>query len=140
MPTCKRTRKNMAAPFCKVSKADPGLTPHKQLHPAAQWACEQSFDPSEVDCTTAVVLKILDGKCKMLPGEMDAVMAIYEVVRAAPGELFDSEVHQCIDQSRQQPTAEGLSRIHQLRLHAEARIPKSVMKQYKARLRDGLFG
>ena len=130
----------MAAPFYRASKDDPGLTPHNQLHPAAEWACEQTFDASEVDCTTAVVLKILDGKCKMLPGEMDAVMAIYEVVRAAPGVLFGSEVHQCIDQSRQQPTVEGLGRIHELRLHAEARIPKSVMKQYKARLREGLFG
>ena len=45
-------------------------------HPAAQWAVEAGFNPEQIDCTTTVVLKILDNKCKMLPGEKDAVMAI----------------------------------------------------------------
>jgi len=109
-------------------------------HPAAQWAAAAPFGPVEVDCTTTVVLKILDGKCKMLPGEMRAVMAVYDVVKDGPGELFDDSVHATIEQARRQADEATLAIIHRLRVAAEAKIPKPVMKAYKAVLREGLFG
>jgi hypothetical protein len=110
------------------------------LHPAAHWALQVGFNPEQADCTTAVVLKILDNKCKMLPGEKRAVMAIYDIVRHLVSPLFDSAVHDAIDAARLQPDPGTLDAIHPLRVHAEAAIPKPVMKQYKAFLRDGLFG
>lgn len=109
-------------------------------NPAAQWALEVGFNAEQVDCTTAVVLKILDNKCKMLPGEKAAVMAIYDAVRHRSAPLFDSAAHDAISAARQQPTPAIIDTIHQLRVHAEAAIPKPVMKSYKAFLRDGLFG
>jgi hypothetical protein len=109
-------------------------------HPAAQWAIESSFNPEQVDCTTAVVLKILDNKCKMSPGEMAAILAIYDVVHNIPAPLLGDAVHEAIRAMRIQPTDEARDSIHQLRIHAEAAIPKPVMKRYKAFLRDGLFG
>lgn len=121
----------------------PGTAPQARKdgpHPAAEWALETGFDPGQVDCTTAVVLKILDKKCKMSPGEMAAVMAIYDAVRQLPAPLFDSAIHDAIRAARQQPTPAVLESIHQFRVHAEAVIPKPVMKSYKAFLRDGLFG
>ena len=30
-----------------------------------QWVLEHPLSPAHVDCATAVMLKILDGKCKM---------------------------------------------------------------------------
>ncbi len=69
-------------------------------HPAAQWAVLVGFDPEQADCTTAVVFKILDNKCKMLPGEKQAVMAIYEVVRHLTSTLFDNAVHHAISAAR----------------------------------------
>lgn len=110
------------------------------LHPAAEWAREAGFNPEQVDCTTAVVLKILDNKCKMSPGEMAAVMAIYDAIRPLPAPLFDSAVHDAINAARQHPMPAVLETIHQFRVLAEAVIPKPVMKTYKAFLRDGLFG
>lgn len=110
------------------------------LHPAAEWAVEAGFNPEQVDCTTTVVLKILDKKCKMSPGEMAAVMAIYDVVRPLPAPLFDNAVHDAITAARQDPTPAVLDAIHAFRVQAEALIPKPVMKTYKAFLRDGLFG
>lgn len=110
------------------------------LHPAAEWALEAGFNPEQVDCTTAVVLKILDKKCKMSPGEMAAVMSIYDVVMRIPAPLFDSAVHDAIRAARQEPTPAALETIHAFRVHAEAVIPKPVMKTYKAFLRNGLFG
>jgi hypothetical protein len=49
-------------------------------------------------------------------------------------------VHDAISAARQQPDPGTLDAIHPLRVRAEAAIPKPVMKQYKAFLRDGLFG
>jgi hypothetical protein len=112
----------------------------ERLHPAAEWALEQQFDTSAVDCTTTVVLKILDGKCKMLPGEKAAIMEIYDVVRHQPAVIFGNEVHRIIDAARCDTESKTLASIHQLRVFAEAKIPKPVMKKYKALLREGLFG
>jgi hypothetical protein len=112
----------------------------EELHPAAEWALQTAFNPEEVDCTTAVVLKILDNKCKMLPGEKLAVKAVYDVVKTLPANLFDRTVHETIRRARHLPGAREGAAIHRLRVAAEARIPKPVMKAYKAKLRDGLFG
>ena len=109
-------------------------------HPVAQWAILVGFNPEQADCTTAVVLKILDNKCKMLPGEKLAVMAIYDAVRHLSSPLFDNAVHGAISAARLQSDPWTLDAIHLLRVYAEAAIPKQVMKQYKAFLRDGLFG
>lgn len=109
-------------------------------HPAAEWALQTRFTPVHVDCTTAVVLKILDNKCKMLPGEKQAVLAIYDVVKRLPAELFDTGVHEIISCAREQNDEGILESIHELRLKAEAEIPRPVMKAYKTILRNGLFG
>lgn len=112
----------------------------ERLHPAAEWARIQSFDSIEVDCTTTVVLKILDGKCKMLPGEKAAILEIYDVVRTSKGHIFNDTTHKIISLARESETPFIMTKIHELRLVAEASIPKHTMKQYKSRLRDGLFG
>ncbi len=109
-------------------------------HPAVEWALQTEFTPSDVDCTTAVALKILDNKCKMLPGEKEAVLAIYDTVKNKPAKLFDASVHNVISCARQKSDEQVLQAIHALRVSAESQIPKPVMKSYKAFLRDGLFG
>jgi hypothetical protein len=114
------------------------MTTEKE-HPATEWARQTSFDATQVDCTIAVVLKILDNKCKMHAGEKAAVMLVYDVVKDNPGKLFEKEIHDLIKRTLlgDDSTRE---RIHELRLYAEANIPKPVMKAYKAVLREGLFG
>jgi hypothetical protein len=110
------------------------------LHPAAQWAIEIGFNAEQVDCTTTVVLKILDNKCKMLPGEIAAVMAIYDALWGTPAPLFDDAVHEAIKNMRLHSGTEAQKAVHRFRVQAEAAIPKPVMKRYKAFLHDGLFG
>lgn len=118
------------------------LDEKNKLHPAAEWALSTHFTPMHVDCTTTVALKILDHKCKMLPGEMSAVLAIYDVVKQLPGELFCQSDHEVIATARCTEAASGevMEKIHTLRLYSEKNIPKVVMKEYKSILRDGLFG
>lgn len=123
-----------------MTRSATGIHPAAQLHPAALWAIRAGFTPEQVDCSTAVVLKILDNKCKRLPGEKLAVMAFYDVVRHLAAALFDRTVHDASRAMRLQPGTQTLDTIHPLWVHAEAAIPRPVMKHYKAFLREGLFG
>ena len=140
MPTCVRIKKNLAVSFYKMPDPSASQFAHARIHPAAEWALQQRFSAIEVDCTTTVVLKILDGKCKMLPGEKQAIMAIYDVIKKDINGIFEPVTYRLIDQARQINESELSDRIHALRVYAEATIPKPVMKRYKAKLREGLFG
>lgn len=113
---------------------------HRRIHPGAEWAEQQNFTKSDVDCTTAVVLKILDGKCKMSEGEKAFIMEIYDVSKYSLGNLFDVETHNVIYKARYDSNLRVKNHIHARRLFAEKKIPKQVMKEYKSMLRDGLFG
>ncbi len=109
------------------------------IHPAALWAQTATFEPIHVDCATAIMLKILDSKCKMGVEEQNALIAIYDVIKQQSGELLEADLHQLIASARQQMTAEILQAVHQQRVHAEAVIPKPVMKAFKQRLREALM-
>ena len=109
-------------------------------HPAAVWASTAPLDPLQIDCVTAVMLKILDHKCKMSPEEQVALIAIYHEVKDRPNLLFDACIHDDIDSAMQLRADDSAERIHQLRLHAEATIPKPVMKHFKQYLRESLYG
>ncbi len=109
------------------------------FHPAAIWAQTTPFEPVHVDCTTAIMLKILDSKCKMGIDEQNALIAIYDVVKHQAGELLEVELHQLIATARQQMNDEILQAVHTQRLHVEAVIPKPTMKAFKQRLRAALM-
>ena len=53
----------------------------------ARWLATHPLSPAHVDCATAVMLKILDGKCKMRPTEKTLMALLYDQVRARPGAL-----------------------------------------------------
>lgn len=111
-----------------------------QLTPV-QWAETAQLDISQCDCVTAVVLKILDRKCKMAAPQQEAMLAIYDTLQPPPSVAFDHSVHQCIEQvrSRQHLDETLYRKVHLLRLKAEADIEKTVMKTFKSRLRRELF-
>ena len=54
----------------------------------AGWVQSHPLSPSDVDCATTVMLKILDGKCKM--GSVDKIVmeALYDAVKDRPGRRF----------------------------------------------------
>lgn len=109
-----------------------------QLHPAAAWAAATEFSLIHVDCIIAIVLKVLDGKCKMGVDEKKSIMAIYDVIKTRNGELFDVEIHKEIKLARQGMSVMLARRVHGLRKYAEANIEKPVMKAFKALLRNAL--
>ena len=109
-------------------------------HPAAVWAAQAPLDPLQIDCVTAVMLKILDKKCKMNPEEQVAVMAIYHEVKGRPSPLFDDSIHAAIHNAMNARLGDSAERIHQLRVQAEGMIPKPVMKHFKRYLKESLYG
>lgn len=117
--------------------APPPLVPAAP-HPAAAWARETTFEPAHLDCVTAIMLKILDAKCKMGQAEKTALAAVYDVVKARSGQGLGDEVHALIAAARQQADATLGAAIHEHRVRAEAHIPKPVMKGFKQWLRAAL--
>lgn len=111
---------------------------HPALHPAAQWALGTRFEPAHLDCVTAIMLKILDGKCKMGEAEKAALTAVYDVVRERPGQGLGDTVHALIAQARQHAGNDTAASVHAWRVRAEAHIPKPVMKGFKQSLRTSL--
>jgi len=105
------------------------------------WAEVACLDNLERDCITAVVLKVLDAKCKMPSFQQEAVLAVYDTLDVYSDGLFGPDVHQAIQQalsSRHIEKSLG-DQIHKFRLDAEANIAKLVMKAFKARLQSELF-
>lgn len=102
----------------------------------ATWVRAHPLSPTHVDCATTVMLKILDGKCKM-NGEQKVVMAyLYDEVRDRPGDLFGEPFHELIARGRAAIDDELREEIYERRLLAETQLSRPVMKAFKAMLRQ----
>jgi hypothetical protein len=106
------------------------------IHAAAVWAYEREFDPIHIDCATSLMLKILDGKCKMNEDEKHVMAVIYDVVKHKSGKLLDSSVHELIALARSETNDQTIEKVYEQRLYAEQMISRPVMKTYKAMLRQ----
>ena len=82
------------------------------------------------------MLKILDGKCKMNSEEKQVMAVIYDVVKYKAGKLLNPHVHQLIALGRIELSEHLIEEIYEQRLYAEQMISRSVMKAYKAMLRE----
>ena len=105
-----------------------------------RWARAHSLSPIHVDCATAVMLKILDGKCKM--GAVDKVVMeqLYDAVKDRPGLRLGDEFHTLIASARSDASEALKNFIYEKRVLAETAISRPVMKAFKAMLREqGLF-
>lgn len=104
------------------------------------WLRGRVLTASDIDCVTTVMLKILDGKCKM--GEVDKVVMalLYDAVKHRPGERFGDEYHHLIAAARAAGSEEMRNLVYEKRVLAETMLSRPVMKTFKAMLREqGLF-
>lgn len=117
----------------------------KQGPNAAQvmdWAVEHVLTPPEVDCATAVMLKVLDGKCKMPEIEKVIMTHLYLAVRNQQGIHLGQPIHRRIAKAlswkdqKGQLDEELRNQIYETRVLAETAISRPVMKRFKARLRE----
>jgi hypothetical protein len=109
------------------------------------WVAEFITDPLHVDCATTVMLKILDGKCKMNPAEKVVMAALYRACRPLAGALLGDDVHQLIARASAAQAGAGMDDalrlvVYERRLLAETMLSRPLMKTFKALLRQqGLF-
>jgi hypothetical protein len=102
----------------------------------AGWVQAHALSPSDVDCATTVMLKILDGKCKMNEYDKVVISRLYDIAKSRPGKLMGEEYHALIEQARTALDEALAMFIYEKRLLAETMISRPVMKAYKAWLRD----
>jgi len=106
----------------------------------ALWVQAHPLAPIHVDCVVTVMLKILDGKCKMRTAEKRVMERLYDEVQAQPGLLLDTALHRLIAQAREHPDDAMKNIIYEKRLLAETAISRPVMKGFKAMIRqEGLL-
>ena len=106
----------------------------------AGWVRAHPLSASDVDCATAVMLKILDGKCKM--GAVDKVVMarLYDALKDRPGQRFGDEFHALIAAARNDAGEAMRNFIYEKRVLAETAISRPVMKAFKSMIREqGLF-
>jgi hypothetical protein len=105
-----------------------------------QWLEIHPLSPLYVDCATTVMLKILDGKCKMNTDEKVVMALLYEQVKHCPSQLLGDDIHVLIADSQQHLDDATKMLIYEQRLYAETRLSRPVMKGFKALIREqGLF-
>ncbi|MFV8818403.1 hypothetical protein [Haliea sp. E17] len=110
------------------------------MNAVQQWLQQHPLAPVHVDCATAVMLKILDGKCKM-GGEEKRVMAqLYHAVSGSPGEKLGADIRELIARAGTRADPEMREVIYERRVLAETVISRPVMKAFKRMIREqGLF-
>lgn len=102
----------------------------------ANWLKAHHLAAIYVDCATTVMLKILDGKCKMPEAEKRVMTLLYDQVKSQPGLVLHEQLHELIAEARQDLHEEIKNRIYEKRLLAETTISRPVMKQFKAMIRQ----
>lgn len=109
------------------------------------WLQQVPLSAAEVDCATTVMLKILDGKCKMASDEKLVMRALYLAVRYLPGIELGDDIHNLIGYTQELSELGDLDEsirlfVYEKRILAESRISRPVMKAFKARIRqNGIF-
>ncbi|GAB2181101.1 hypothetical protein DLREEDagrD3_13240 [Denitratisoma sp. agr-D3] len=100
------------------------------------WASVTTLSPIHRDCITTLMLKILDGKCKMGQREKDVVAVIYQISKDHPGQLLGAHHHALIARALAGMDDTLVSEVYEQRLYAETMISRPVMKAFKAWLRE----
>jgi hypothetical protein len=105
------------------------------------WLEKHPLSPIDIDCVVTVMLKILDGKCKMQSAEKTAMTQLYDQVKFKAGLLLEETLHPLIAKARESENDEALKMlIYEKRLLAETAISRPVMKRFKAMIRkEGLL-
>ena len=106
-----------------------------------QWVKTHPLSPIHVDCAIAVMLKILDGKCKMDTDEKVVMALLYDEVKHLPSSILGKDIHALIATARNSHEDDDIREfVYEKRVLAETMISRPVMKGFKGMIReDGLF-
>lgn len=112
----------------------------KDAAEVCRWVAVHPLPPPHVDCAVAVMLKILDGKCKMKEDEKVIMRHLYHAVKHQPGERLDEKLRVMIAQAEASTDNDFRDQVYEQRVLAETMISRPVMKGFKRTIREqGLF-
>lgn len=112
----------------------------KNREQVAAWVQAHPLQDQQVDCAVAVMLKILDGKCKMRGEEKVVMRHLYHAVKHRPMSLLDPGLHPMIARAETCSDEALREHIYEHRVLAETMISRPVMKAFKRTIRErGLF-
>jgi hypothetical protein len=100
------------------------------------WVQNNPLTPVHIDCATAIMLKILDGKCKMAAGEKRVMAELYDQVKTRPGHNLGADIHSLIARAQSHADEAMKTFIYEKRVLAETMISRPVMKGFKAMIRE----
>lgn len=102
------------------------------------WLKSYPLSPIQIDCATTVMLKILDGKCKMRSEEKIVMALLYDQIKNQQGHVLTNETHELIANARNHSEEDEALKmlIYEKRLLAETEISRPIMKQFKAFIRE----
>ena len=105
-----------------------------------RWVQAHPLSPIHVDCAITVMLKILDGKCKMRETEKLVMERLYDEIKNQPGQVLEPELRPLIATARKHLDDAMKNSIYEKRLLAETTLSRPVMKKFKAMIRqEGLL-
>lgn len=111
----------------------------QEIDRLSDWLGSHAVTPVDCDCINAVMLKILDGKCKMAEQEKITMEALYRSTRHLPARHLSQTYHEFIepflDCDRTLISESDILAIYEKRVLAETQISRPVMKQFKKGLR-----
>ena len=101
-----------------------------------EWLARHALTSSDVDCVIAVMLKILDGKCRMADAEKTVMAGLYDALAGRCGDRLGAAEHELIGRARADGNPALREAIYERRVLAETMISRPVMKAFKAMLRE----
>jgi len=108
----------------------------QKVHSALLWIEKAQLEPIQIDCITSIMLKILDGKCKMFPQEKAVIALMYKVSKHRQGKFLGADIHRLIASAEKSMDEYMKEKVYEQRLYAETMISRPVMKAFKAMLRE----
>lgn len=112
----------------------------KNVEQVFEWVAGHPLQPQYIDCAIAVMLKILDGKCKMNAEEKQVMRHLYCAVKHHRSDRLDPNLHRLIESAERHADEALREQIYELRVLAETVISRPVMKGFKRWIREhGLF-
>jgi len=101
-----------------------------------KWSEQNHLSPIEIDCVIAVMLKILDEKCKMKARDKIIMEQLYDLLRYRPNQLLPQpQTNELIIIARTDHSEEMKNKVYEQRVLAETMISRPIMKSFKAMLR-----
>lgn len=94
------------------------------------------LNQQDFDCIVTLMLKILDGKCKMKEDDKIVIKSLYRCVVCTGQYTLNADLQKLIERSQHLLDEKTKLEIYEKRVLAETMISRPTMKAFKGRIRQ----